>query len=116
MQTGTRGADEEKIELFANSLGCVYIPLDEDSYGYVLLEAYHSRKPAITCNDSGGTLEIVEDSINGFINSSDPRAIAESFDKLRYDKVLAKKMGEAGHEKILSMNITWDNVIGKLLG
>ena len=109
-------SQEEKIELFANSLGCIFIPYDEDSYGYVSLEAYHSRKPVITCNDSGGTLEIVEDGLNGFVISPDPQIIAEAMDKLYYNRALVKKMGEAGYEKLIAMNISWDNVVKKLIG
>jgi glycosyltransferase involved in cell wall biosynthesis len=108
--------DNEKTELFANALSCIYIPFDEDSYGYVSLEAYHSRKPVITCSDSGGTLEIVEDGLNGFVVLPDPKLIAETMDKLYYSKGLAKQMGEAGYEKLISMNISWDNVIQRLVG
>lgn len=107
-------SDEEKIELFANSLGCAYIPFDEDSYGYVSLEAYHSKKPVVTCSDSGGTLEIIEDDINGFITSSEPKALAEAFDRLYNDKSKAKNMGAEGHDKLLSMNITVDNMVRRL--
>jgi len=96
-------------------LGCIVIPYDED-YGYVSLEAYHSRKPVITCNDSGGTLEIVEDGLNGFVISPDPQIIAEAMDKLYYNRALVKKMGEAGYEKLIAMNISWDNVVKKLIG
>ena len=108
--------EKEKIELFANALGCIYIPFDEDSYGYVSLEAYHSRKPVITCSDSGGTLEIVEDGLNGLIVPPEHQAIAEAMDSLFYSKGLAKKMGQRGYEKIVSMNITWNNVVQKLVG
>ncbi|MEW6418730.1 MAG: glycosyltransferase family 4 protein [Nitrospirota bacterium] len=104
----------EKIKLFANALGCIYIPYDEDSYGYVSLEAYHSRKPVITCTDSGGTLEVVEDGVSGFVVPPEPEAIAETVDKLFYSKALAAKMGQRGYEKLLSMKITWDNVIHRL--
>jgi len=109
-------SDEEKFELFANSLGCIYIPLDEDSYGYPSLEAYHSKKPVITCNDSGGTLEIVEHKINGYITSPDPIAMAEYFDELFSQKNNAIKMGQAGYDKLISMNITWENVIERFVG
>lgn len=107
-------SDEEKIDLYANSLGCVYIPLDEDSYGYPSLESYYSRKPVITCTDSGGTLEIIEDEMNGFIVAPEAKAIAASFDRLYNDKQLAKKMGEDGLGKLKSMNITVDNMVRRL--
>ncbi len=108
-------SDEEKIELFANALGCVYIPYDEDSYGYVSLEAFHSGKPLITCHDSGGTLELVQNGLNGFVVPSDPHAIAEAMDRLFLNKDLSRKMGQAGRERLLSAGITWDNVVEKLV-
>ena len=105
---------EEKIKLFASSLGCIFIPYGED-YGYVSLEACYSRKPVLTCSDSGGTLELIEDGLNGFVVSPDPQNIAEAMDKLYYNRALVKKMGEAGYEKLISMNISWDNVIKRLV-
>lgn len=108
-------SEQEKVAFFAKSLGCAYFPFDEDSYGYPSLEAYHAKKPVITCTDSGGTMEIVEDGVNGFVTSPEPKVIAECFDKLFLNKQLAKKMGEAGYSKLWSMkNISWDHVIGRL--
>jgi glycosyltransferase involved in cell wall biosynthesis len=109
-------SQEEKADLFAGSLGCVYLPYDEDSYGYVTLEAYASGKPVITCNDSGGTLEVVEDGVTGFVAPPDPMALAAAMDKLYEDRQMAKKMGMAGVCKVDSMGISWDNVIRRLTG
>ncbi len=39
-------------------------PADED-YGYIALEAFLSKKPVVTCTDSGGPLEFVVDGENG---------------------------------------------------
>ena len=109
-------SEEEKITLFAHALAGIYIPIDEDSYGYPTLEAFHSKKAMITCHDSGGTLEIIEDAINGYIVPPDPRAIAERMDALYDDRKLARKMGEQGFESIQKHQITWDNVVEKLVG
>lgn len=108
-------SEEKKVSLFANALAGMYLPIDEDSYGYPTLEAFHSKKAVITCTDSGGTLEIIQEGINGFVVSPDPEAIAERMDRLFYDRLLAKKMGEQGFESIQQHNITWDNVVEKLL-
>jgi glycosyltransferase involved in cell wall biosynthesis len=108
-------SEEEKVQFISNSLACIYIPFDEDSYGYPTLEAFHAKKAIITCTDSGGTLELVENNCNGFISSPDPKQLAHYFDQLFYNKKLAEKLGNAGLEKIHSMNITWDNVIRRLV-
>ena len=73
-----------------------------------------SKKPVITCTDSGGTLEFVEDSINGYIAEPSPKKIAEKIDLL-YEGGLYKKFGENGYAKINKMNLSWDNVIDMLL-
>ncbi|MBG1260436.1 glycosyltransferase family 4 protein [Nostoc commune] len=108
-------SQEKKIELFANALAGMYIPFDEDSYGYVSLESYHAQKSVITCADSGGTLELIDNCVNGFVVNSLPESIADVMDKLYYNKTLAKQMGKAGLDKLLSMNISWENVVQKLV-
>jgi glycosyltransferase involved in cell wall biosynthesis len=108
-------SEEEKVELFADALGSIYIPLDEDSYGYPTLESFQSLKPVITCTDSGGTMEIVEDGVNGFICTPTPEAIAVAIDKLAGDRAAAAKMGEAGYARMQAMNISWDYVCEQLV-
>lgn len=109
-------SDEEKIDLYAKSLGCIYLPLDEDSYGYPSLEAYHSRKPVITCDDSGGTLEIIQHGMNGYISPPDPQELAGYFDRLHERKGLAAEMGVAGYDRIFDLNISWENVVQRFTG
>jgi len=104
-------SQEEKSDLYANALGCIYIPYDEDSYGYVSLEAYQSGKPVITCSDSGGTLAVVENDITGYVVPPEPQALAETIDKLYFDKVQSARLGQAGREKLSTMNITWERVM-----
>jgi glycosyltransferase involved in cell wall biosynthesis len=109
-------SEDEKIRFFAGALGCIYIPYNEDSYGFVTLESFYSKKPVITCTDSGGTDEIVDDGLNGYIVPSEPKAIAQAIDDLYSKKEKAKKLGMAGYDKLISLNITWDNVIEALIG
>ena len=108
-------SEERKRALFADALACAYVPFDEDSYGYVSLESYYSRKPVITCSDSGGTLEVVEDGLTGRVVEPEPEALAAAMDGLRRDPGLAHRMGEAGYERLQAMNISWDHVIDRLL-
>lgn len=63
--------DDALLGLLAGALGIVYAPYDED-YGYVTLEAFLARKPVVTARDSGGTLEFVEDGVNGFVCHPEP--------------------------------------------
>jgi glycosyltransferase involved in cell wall biosynthesis len=106
---------EEKITLLANCLAVAYVPFDEDSYGYVSLEAHHAGKAVITTADSGGPLELITDGENGLITDPTWKAIAAAFDKLYSDRKLARRLGECGVEKIQQLGITWDKVVSKLL-
>jgi glycosyltransferase involved in cell wall biosynthesis len=107
-------SEERKAKLMSGSLACIYTPYDEDSYGYVTLEACHCRKPTITCTDSGGTSLLVMDRVSGRQVAPDPRSIAEAIDELYADRQLAKRWGEAAYEQMLTLGIHWDHVIRKL--
>jgi glycosyltransferase involved in cell wall biosynthesis len=109
-------SEEEKADLISRSIGVLYIPFLEDSYGYVTLEAFQAHKPVITCSDSGGTLEIIEDGVNGLITEPDPVALAAAIDCLRLDPSEAAAMGEHGREILREMDISWDRVVTSLLG
>lgn len=108
-------SQDEKIRWFANCLGSIYPPYDEDSYGYVTLESFHAQKPVITCTDSGGALEIVEDGVNGYVVPPEPRAIAAAMDRLMADRNRAIKMGRAGRETIAALGISWERVVEAFL-
>ncbi len=108
-------SEEEKAELIAGSIGVLYIPFLEDSYGYVTLEAFQAHKPVITCSDSGGTLEIIEDGENGFIVAPEPLALAAAIDRLRSDPQAAVAMGEHARETLRVKDINWDRVVTSLL-
>jgi len=68
----------------------------------------------VTCTDSGGTSIVVEDGVTGCSVPPEPREIARAFDELFLDRTRARRMGEAGYARVVSLGITWENVIGKL--
>jgi glycosyltransferase involved in cell wall biosynthesis len=107
--------EERKRELFAGALACAYVPYDEDSYGYVTLESFQARKPVVTCSDSGGTLELVEDGVNGYVVEPRPERLAQALDELMEDRARARELGEAGFEKVERLEISWDTVVERLL-
>jgi glycosyltransferase involved in cell wall biosynthesis len=109
-----RISDEEMRVWYANSLGVFFGPFDED-YGFVTLEAMLSSKPVITCNDSGGPLDFVLDNETGLVVNSTPDSISVAIEYLYYNKKRAKEMGVAGLERYKSLNISWSNVVEKLL-
>lgn len=107
-------SDDYKMKLMAESLGCIFVPYKED-YGFITLESFYSSKPVITCNDSGGSTEFVEDGHTGYITEATPQALATAMDKLYEDRKKAEQMGVAARKEILSRNITWPETIRRLL-
>ncbi|MCL2819382.1 MAG: glycosyltransferase family 4 protein [Oscillospiraceae bacterium] len=104
-------SDEEVLRLYANAFAVFFAPKNED-YGYITIESFMSKKPVITCDDSGGILEFVEDSINGYVCPKDYKIIGERINKLYNNKGLCKQLGNSGYEKV--RYISWDTVINKL--
>lgn len=76
------------------------------------MEAFLSEKPVITCNDSGGVLEFVEDGHSGYVVEPNAESLANSINKIWSDKKKSIDMGRRGYEIVKDIN--WDNVIKKL--
>jgi glycosyltransferase involved in cell wall biosynthesis len=107
--------EADKQQLFADCLACAYVPYDEDSYGFVTLEAFAAHKPVVTSNDSGGVLELVEHEHTGLVTDPDPTQLAAAFDRLHDDRQLAQTLGDNGHQHTQTLGISWDTVIERLL-
>lgn len=107
-------SEEQKRDLYANCLGVLFPPFDED-YGYVTLEAMLSAKPVITCSDSGVPLEFVIDQQTGLVAGSTPESVACAMDTLWTDRRRALAMGAAGRARYADLKISWQNVMDKLL-
>ncbi len=107
-----RVSDEELVELYAACGVVLFTPADED-YGYIALEAFLSRKPVVTCRDSGGPLEFVVDAETGRVVEPEPAAIAEATVALLADRERGRRLGEAGCEKV--KDIRWDTAVAALL-
>lgn len=110
--------DAQLLDAFASCLAVFYAPYDED-YGYVTVEACKAARPVVTCGDSGGVLEFVEEGVNGFVcdpgaAAGAPRQIAARLDRLYRDRELARRMGAAGEVK--ARGIDWDHVVAALTG
>jgi len=109
-----RGAvsDEELLGLYASSAAVLFTPADED-YGYIALEAFLSKKPVVTCSDSGGPLEFVSDGETGRVTPPDGTALGEATAALLADGPAARRLGEAGYERV--RGISWSAAVRALL-
>lgn len=102
---------DELVRLYQESLAVVYPPFDED-YGYGVLEGFGAGKPVITCTDSGGTLEFVDDT-NGVVCEPEAQAMAEAIDDLVADRARAAELGRCGAERVATLS--WAPVVEALL-
>lgn len=104
--------DEALVELYRGAMALAYVPFDED-YGLATLEAFLAAKPVVTASDSGGTLEFVQDDVNGLVAAPEPAAIGGALAALASSPSLCGRLGAAG--RTLAQGITWDAVIDRLV-
>jgi glycosyltransferase involved in cell wall biosynthesis len=108
-------SEGEKVSLLSTALAAIYIPVNEDSYGFPTIEAALARKATITARDSGGVQEFVEDGVSGIIVEPDAMQIADAFDRLWSDRDAAQTLGRNARERMDELRIDWDHVVERLL-
>ena len=101
-------SDKDLVEQYASSIAVVFVPQQED-FGLITVEAMKSKKPVITCRDSGGPVELVENEKSGFIVEPDVDQLANAMQKLIDNKEYAANLGEAAFDKVRSIN--WQNTV-----
>lgn len=92
-----------------------YIPYDEDSLGYVAMEAALAGKPVVSASDSGGVLGLVRHGETGLVADPDPESLAQQLSRISVDSRLARTMGEALRHALLRLRIDWPSTIDRLL-
>ena len=106
----------EKIAKYvSNALACAYLPIDEDSPGYVTMEAFTAGKSVLTASDSGGVLDIVKHGITGLVTAAEPVALASGIDKLASNKRQTIALGKEARSLWRKKNVTWPATIQRLL-
>jgi glycosyltransferase involved in cell wall biosynthesis len=106
----------ERIAKYVNeALACAYLPIDDDSVGYVTMEAFSAAKAMLTVKDSGGLLDIVRDGDTGLVVEPDPESLAAAMDRLAKNRATTIEMGKEGRERWNQMNVTWPATIERLL-
>jgi glycosyltransferase involved in cell wall biosynthesis len=89
----------EDVSSAINNLDIIVLPSLEERCSRVLIESLACGKPAVATR-VGGTPEIIEDGLNGFlVNPEDPEDIAEAALKLLEDRGLRLMMGKEGRMK-----------------
>lgn len=106
---------DEIAKLVNNALVCAYLPVDEDSLGFVTMEAFTAAKPVITAFDAGGLLEIVQDKHTGLVVAPEPEQIADALDWFGAEHSRAAILGHAARSCLYAKRITWGHALETLL-
>ncbi len=107
----------EKIANYVNNARAIaYLPFQEDSYGYVTMEAFEAAKPVITVDDAGELLDIVIDQQTGRVVKPETRQLGRAMSAYCSNEKLAREHGISGRTMWRSQNITWPETISQLVG
>ena len=107
-----RTDERTTIEYLARCRAVCFTPYAED-FGLVTVEAFASRKPVITCGDSGGPAELVNDNENGVVCEPTAASLASALARIVDDRTLAERLGASG--AALAATMTWDRAVGELV-
>ena len=104
--------DEEGLLTHLARCRAVCFPPVQEDFGFVTVEAFASRKAVITCGDSGGPAELVQDGVNGFVCDPTPESLARALAKVSEDRTLAERMGAAALTAGAQLN--WPDTVRQL--
>ena len=111
-----RFLSREELASYVNGANaCAYLPFDEDSLGYVAMEAATASKPIISTNDSGGVLGLVHHLKTGWVAEPTPESLAVILNQASQNTESVRVMGLAACKLWDDMEISWQSTIKKLL-
>jgi glycosyltransferase involved in cell wall biosynthesis len=108
-------AREEYADYLNRSNAVAYLPFDEDSLGYVAMEAATAAKPVISTTDSGGILGLARHQSTGWVVSPDPVALAGAIDAAIIGARRSEEYGVAARALWQGMGVDWPSTIEALL-
>jgi glycosyltransferase involved in cell wall biosynthesis len=103
--------DEQVLTHLARCRAVCFPPFEED-YGFVTAEAYASHKAVVTCRDSGGPAELVENGVTGFVAEPEAKSLAAALGHVMSDVTGAQSMGEAAFAAGARLN--WADAVRQL--
>jgi glycosyltransferase involved in cell wall biosynthesis len=107
-----RLSEAELLDHYARCGAVAFVPFDED-YGFVTVEAFASGKPVVTCTDSGGPTELVEDGVSGRVVAPTAEALGRALAELLGDRRAAEAKGEAGRQRAGALS--WSATVAQLI-
>jgi len=111
-----RFSTREEIARWVNrSRACIYIPFEEDSLGYVAMEAAEASKAVITTTDSGGILGLVGEGYSGWIAEPTAESLAAAMTDAFRHPLRSRERGMNMHLHWEAHGATWDKTVDRLL-
>jgi len=98
-----RITESQLLDYLARCRAVCFPPFEED-YGFVTVEAFASRKAVVTCRDSGGPAELVQDGVSGFVCDPTPQSLSAALRRVIDDGPLAERMGAAAFDAGAKLN------------
>ncbi|MFH0969507.1 MAG: glycosyltransferase family 4 protein [Patescibacteria group bacterium] len=103
----------EKLPPYFQSADVFILPSLNEGMSNSMLEALASGLPLIA-TDTGGTKELLEDEVNGFIvKMKDSQDLADKIKIMMRNRELRKRMGEESRKK--TQNLSWEKVANQYL-
>ncbi|QIN62865.1 D-inositol-3-phosphate glycosyltransferase [Caballeronia sp. SBC1] len=106
---------ETYAEYLMNAAAVAYLPFDEDSLGYVAMEAATAGKALITTSDSGGILGLVKQGETGWVAEPAAASLANAMNAALADTALTRSYGRGAQDLWNSFDITWPKTVESLL-
>jgi glycosyltransferase involved in cell wall biosynthesis len=107
-----RVSDEALVDHLARCRAVCFPPFGED-YGFVTVEAFASRKAVLTCIDSGGPCDLVQDGRTGLVCDPTPGAMAVAMARVTDDAAFAERLGGAAAG--CASTLTWAAAVQRLV-
>ncbi|PRG96893.1 glycosyltransferase family 4 protein [Burkholderia multivorans] len=92
-----------------------YLPFDEDSLGYVAMEAATAGKALITTDDSGGILGLVKHDETGWVAQPDSDSLASVLHAVVQNSARARSYGRSAKALWENMGVNWPQTVEALL-
>ncbi|RQX84318.1 glycosyltransferase [Burkholderia anthina] len=102
-------------EYVRHAAAVAYLPFDEDSLGYVAMEAATAGKALITTADSGGILGLVKHHETGWVALPDADSLAGAMNAVFQNNAHTRTYGLAAKSLWESMGVNWPQTVEALL-
>lgn len=105
----------EYADYINHASAVAYLPFDEDSLGYVAMEAATAGKALITSDDSGGILGLVKHDETGWVTQPESGSLASIMSAVFKNAARAHTYGQAAKSLWESMGVNWPQTVEALL-